>query len=172
MAKPVVVALYVRVSTEMQTTENQVQALTVWAEGRGWKVGKVYTDTGSAYQNADQRQLRALLEACRLGKHRVVLVYDLSRLTRRGVFHILNLLREFDQYGTQVLSMQQSWLEMPDQFRDLFIAILGWVASFESEQLSQRIKAGLARTKADGQTLGRPKGSRDARQRRRRRSGG
>jgi len=43
-----------------------------------------------------------------------------------------------------------------------------WVANFESKRLSERTLAGLARAKAQGQTLGRPVGAQDKKRRKKR----
>lgn len=162
-------AIYTRVSTDEQTAENQEQALRRWAEGRGWDVSDVYSDTGSAFQNADQRELRRLLAHCQQGDHKRVLVYDLSRLTRKGIYDIFRLLENFQQYGVEVIALRQPWTEMPTQMRDIFIALTGWVAQLESEQISARTKAGMERARAAGKHIGRPKGKKDGHKRKQRR---
>ena len=69
----------------------------------------------------------------------------------------------------KVISYQESWTEAPGELGELLYALAGWVARMESQRRSERTKAGLARVVAQGKKLGRPKGSKDKRKRRRRR---
>jgi DNA invertase Pin-like site-specific DNA recombinase len=68
----------------------------------------------------------------------------------------------------KVLSYQESWTEAPGELGELLYALAGWVAKMESQRRSERTKAGLARVVTQGKKLGRPKGSKDKRRRRRR----
>jgi DNA invertase Pin-like site-specific DNA recombinase len=72
--------------------------------------------------------------------------------------------------GVKVLSYQESWTEAPGELGELLFAIAGWVARMESQRRSERTKAGLMRLVTQGKKLGRPKGSRDKRKRKRRRT--
>jgi putative DNA-invertase from lambdoid prophage Rac len=67
----------------------------------------------------------------------------------------------------QVLSYQEPWTEAGGELLDLLLAIAGWVARMESNRRSERTKAGLARAVAQGKRLGRPKGSKDSKKRKR-----
>lgn len=85
-----------------------------------------------------------------------------------GALAILSLVQKLSVCGVRVLSYQESWTEAPGELGELLFAIAGWVARMESERRSERTKAGLARVKAQGRKLGRPRGSRDKKRRRRR----
>ena len=63
---------------------------------------------------------------------------------------------------------QESWTEAPGELGELLFAIAGWVAKMESQRRSERTKAGLAKLKSQGKTLGRPPGSQDKKERKRR----
>lgn len=67
-----------------------------------------------------------------------------------------------------IVLAQESRTEPPGELAELLYALTGWVAWMESQRRSERTKAGLARVKAQGKRLGRPLGSKDKRQRRRR----
>ena len=67
-------AIYCRVSTEDQHTENQLPIPEKWAVDRGWEVVERYEDTGSAFQRTNQKQLNRLLADCDKGKYELVLV--------------------------------------------------------------------------------------------------
>ncbi len=64
------------------------------------------------------------------------------------------------------MSYQEPWTEAPGEIGELLYALTGWVARMESQRRSERTKAGLARVKAQGKKLGRPKGSKNRKRRR------
>lgn len=152
------VAIYARVSTDEQNEQNQVDALSKWATDRSWDVLDVYRDLGSAWQTkGDRAELNRLLTDCHRGKVNVVLVYDLSRLTRKGPLDMLLTLKRFADNGAQVYSYMESWLNVPSEFHPVMVALYGYFAELFSRQLSARTKAGMARAKANGKKLGRPR---------------
>ena len=162
------VCIYSRVSTGEQDTRNQSTVLTDWATQRGYEVVKVYTEEESAWRNGHQRELTNLIADARRRKFQAVLVWALDRLSREGALAILSLVNKLSSCGVKVLSYQESWTEAPGELAELLYALTGWVARMESQRRSERTKAGLARVKAQGKRLGRPPGSKDKRQRRRR----
>ena len=160
-------AIYTRVSTTDQNTDNQLPALEALAKQRDWEVVEYYQEAESAWRNGHQQELARLLSDARRHKFDVVLVWALDRLTREGAASILNLVNTFSTYGVKVVSYQESWTEAPGPVADLLYAITGWVAEFESKRRSERTKAGLDRATRQGKKLGRPSGSKDKGKRRR-----
>ena len=156
-------ALYLRVSTTDQTTDNQLLALESYATSKGYEVVAIYRENESAWKAGHQKELARLLADCRNGRHRVdvALVWALDRLNREGAAAILNLVNTFKAYGVRVISYQESWTEAPGAIGEVLYAIAGWVAKMESERRSERTKAGLARAVKEGKRLGRPVGSQD-----------
>jgi len=161
-------SLYLRVSTNDQSTDNQLPVLEAWAKQRSFEVVAVYSENESAWRNGHQVELKRLLEDARKYKFEIVLVWALDRLSREGSAAILNLINSLKSYGVKVLSYQESWTEAPGEIGEILYAIAGWVARMESQRRSERTKAGLARVKAQGKRLGRPQGSKDKRKRKRR----
>jgi putative DNA-invertase from lambdoid prophage Rac len=153
------VAIYARVSTDEQTEQNQVPILEKWALDRGWTLVSTYRETGSAWQHADQKELRRLAGDCRQGLAEAVLVYDLSRLTRGGPLATLQVIRQLSDVGARVMSYRDSWIEQftHPSLRDALIGFLGFVNEDESRRISDRTKAGMARARAEGKHIGRPK---------------
>ena len=149
-------AIYCRVSTEDQHTENQLPILEKWAVDRGWKVVEKYEDTGSAFQRTNQKQLNRLLADCDKGKYDLVLVYDLSRLTRKGPLELMLLLKQFADKESPVYSYLDTAVNVPGEFQPVLVAFYGVMAKIFSTQLSERVKAGMARAKAEGKHVGRP----------------
>lgn len=161
-------ALYLRVSTEAQDVENQRLALEQWASARGFEVVQVYQEQESAWRAGHQGELAKLLADARKGRFKVVLIWALDRLSREGALAILSHVHRLSTSGVRVLSHQESWTEAPGELGELLYALTGWVARMESQRLSERTRAGLARVKAEGRKLGRPAGAKDKRKRHRR----
>lgn len=153
------VAIYARVSTEEQTEQNQVLVLEQWAKDKGYEVIDVYRDVGSAWKadQSDQKELRRLFTDCSRGKFQLVLIYDLSRLTRRGPLEMMLTLKRFADNHVQVNSWMDTWLNVPSEWQDILVPFFGKFAEIYSKQLSERTKSGMARAKAAGKHVGRPK---------------
>ena len=145
-----------------------MRGLTDWANQRGFEVFKIYEEEESEWKAGHQKKLAKLLADARKGRFQVVLVWVLDRLSREGALAILSLAHKLSVCGVRVLSYQESWAEAPGELAELLYALTGWVAKMESQRRSERIKAGVARVKAQGKRLGRPPGSQDKRKRRRR----
>lgn len=148
-------ALYVRVSTDRQTVDNQVAELRQLAAARGYEP-VLYEEVESAAKA--RPVLERMLADARAGKVRTILVWALDRLSRSMVGSIQTVL-ECDRIGVPVVSLRESWLDTTGPVRPLLIAIFGWVAEQERSRLIERTKAGLARARAQGKRLGRPPAS-------------
>lgn len=151
------VAIYARVSTDEQTEQNQVNVLESYAAAQGWEIAGAYTDTGSAFQHADQQGLKQLIDECQRKGYNKVLVYDVSRLTRQGPLELMLLLKQFADKGAPVHSYLDSAINVPNEFQPVLVAIYGMMARVFSTQLSERTKAGMARARAQGKHIGRPR---------------
>ena len=149
------VAIYLRVSTKKQTTENQLPIMGKWVTDRGYELVEIYSENESAWHSGHQRELARLFADLPRRKADICLVWALDRLSRQGVAAILNLVDRFKRYGVKVVSLQESWTEAPGDMAELLYAITGWVANFESKRRGERTKAGLARAVAQGKKLGR-----------------
>jgi len=151
------VAIYARVSTEEQKTENQVEVLREWAKQRGLTLVKVYEETASAWKNGHQKRLAELMEDARKGKFQVVMVWALDRLTREGAVKQVMIWQKLQGYGVKLLSRQQDFTELPDEFVPVIMSIFGYIGSQESRLRSERTKAAMALLKEKGVKLGRPR---------------
>jgi len=169
------VAAYLRVSTGEQSAENQLPAITAYCETQGWQlegIYYIYTESESAWRAGHQRELSKLLNDMRSGRRKfgAVLVWALDRLSRQGIGPLLQLINTFELYDCHVISVNEAWTH-PEAgpMREMFIAMSGRAAKFESDRKSERTKAGLARAVANGTRLGRPAGKKDSKPRRKKR---
>jgi putative DNA-invertase from lambdoid prophage Rac len=85
----------------------------------------------------------------------------------RGAEDALRIIRQFRQRGCTVVSVKESWLNAAPEVQDVLVAFAGWMAQQESRRRSERIRAGLARRRAEGKPVGRQPGSTDKRPRKR-----
>jgi putative DNA-invertase from lambdoid prophage Rac len=148
-------ALYLRVSTEDQTEENQAPELRQLAERRGWTAVE-YRETGSA---AKARPVldRLMLDA-RAGKVGAVVVWALDRLDRSHLGCMMRV-AELDRLGVAVVSVREGWLDTSGPARSLLVSVFAWAAEQERARLIERTRAGLDRARREGKALGRPRAS-------------
>jgi DNA invertase Pin-like site-specific DNA recombinase len=150
-AKPLAVA-YLRVSTDKQTTANQRGEVARLAEARGYRVEVVEEQESAAKRRP---VLDAVMERARRGEVRAVVVVALDRLDRSHLA-CMERVAELDRLGCAVISVREPWLDTSGPTRGLLVSIFGWVAEQERRTLIERTKAGLARARREGKTLGRP----------------
>ncbi len=146
--------LYLRTSTTEQHTGNQRPELEQLAIARGWTLATVYEEQASAAKARPALQ-RLLTDAHRRAFD-VLLVWSLDRLGRSMTGNVQTVLA-LDQLGVRVVSFREPWLDSQGPVRELLVAIFGWIAQQEREQLVARTKAGLDRARKQGKTLGRPR---------------
>ena len=157
------VALYLRVSTDKQETENQALQLREFAARQGWQIVHEYVDyeTGS---KADRAEFKQMFEEASRRKFDLLLFWALDRLSREGVLETLQHLNRLTAYGVAWRSFTEQFFDSCGPFREAVIAIMATLAKQERIKRSERTKAGLARVRAAGKRLGRPKVSVNAAQ--------
>jgi DNA invertase Pin-like site-specific DNA recombinase len=141
-------AIYVRVSTDKQTTDNQLPELQRMAAARGDADPVVISETESGAKR--RPVLEALVADAKRGKYRTIYVWALDRLGRGGALEALSLLEDLARAGVAVVSAQEHWLDTSrdNPLRDVLIAFSATVARMERERLVVRTRAGIARYKA------------------------
>ena len=150
-------ALYARVSTDEQTTDNQLRELRAVAKRFGWKVVAEYTDNGiSGSKGRDQRPgFNELCKAAVRKEFDVIMAWSVDRLGR-SLQHLVNFLGEIHAKNVDLYLHQQGIDTTTPAGKALF-QMMGVFAEFERSIIQERTKAGLARARAQGKTLGRPK---------------
>ena len=152
-ANPVRAGLYARVSTQdQQTLPMQNKAMREYASRRDWTIAMQIKEVGSG---ASQRELREkLIEAARRREIDVVLVWRLDRWGR-SVTDLLATLQELEHLGVGFVSLTEA-LDLTTPTGRAMAGMLAVFAEFEREILSERVRAGLAEARLNGQRLGRP----------------
>ena len=155
-------ALYVRVSTDRQTVENQISALTKVAEARGWQIVATFNDAGisGAKGRKDRPGLDQMLKEAQRGKFDVVMAWAIDRIGR-SLVDLLQTIESLKACGVD-LYLDQSNVDTTTPAGKLMLQMTGAFAEFERAMIQARIHAGLKRAVADGKTLGRPLNDPDA----------
>src|SRR5258707_8658974 len=151
-------ALYLRISTDKQTVENQEIQLRQAAERRGWEVVEVYNDAGisGSKGRADRPGLDQMLNDAGRRRFDIVLVWAIDRLGR-SLIDLLGTIQHLEAVGVDLYIDQQS-IDTTTPMGKLMFQVCGAFAEFERSMIQQRIHAGLRRAKAQGKVLGRPMG--------------
>ncbi len=151
------VAIYLRVSTSKQDTDNQRRELEAVAERSGWKVVKVYEDAGiSGAKGRDQRPgLDAMMKAVNAKEFDMVASWSVDRLGR-SLTDLLGILQGLHEKGVGLFLHQQG-LDTSTTAGKAMFQMLGVFAEFERGIIRERVNAGLAlaRAGAKGTKLGR-----------------
>ncbi len=150
------VALYLRVSTDCQTTENQRLELEKVAKGRGWKIVAVFDDNGvsGAKGREYRKQFDELIKDATRGKFDLVAAWSVDRLGR-SLQDLIAFLNELHGVGCD-LYLHQQGIDTTTPAGKAMFQMCGVFAEFERTMIQERVKAGLIRAKANGKTLGRP----------------
>ena len=150
-------AIYGRVSTDWQTTENQTVALKEVAERRSWEVVEVYID--HAISGAKGRHKRPgldqMLKDANRRKFDVVMTWSIDRMGR-SLRNLLETIEHLEATGVDLYLDQQN-IDTTTPAGKLLFQVTGAFAEFERSMIQQRVNAGLARAGAQGKRLGRPK---------------
>jgi DNA invertase Pin-like site-specific DNA recombinase len=149
-------ALYLRVSTDKQTVQNQREALTAIAMQRGWQVTAEYNDAGiSGAKGRDKRPGldKALKDATR-ARYDVLMVWAIDRLGR-SLQDLLATMQVLEASRVDLFIDRQA-LDTTTPTGKLMFQMCGAFAEFERAMIVQRVNAGLARARKAGVKLGRP----------------
>lgn len=151
------VALYARVSTTGQSTENQLQELRKVARKNNWTVVEEYVDHGiSGSRGRDQRPaFDAMCKGAVRKEFSLIMAWSVDRLGR-SLQHLIAFLEDLHAKNTG-LYLHQNGIDTTTPAGKAMFSMLGVFAEFERSMIRERINAGLSRAKANGTKLGRPK---------------
>ena len=150
-------ALYLRVSTLDQTTANQERELRQVAERMGCEIVRVYKDHGvSGAKGRDQRpQFDALLRDATARRFNVIMAWSVDRLGR-SLQDLIGFLSEIHALRVD-LYLHQQGLDTTTPAGKAMFQMMGVFSEFERAMIQERVRAGLARARAEGKRLGRPR---------------
>lgn len=150
---------YIRVSSDKQTVENQRFEINNFCEKQNLTINDWIEETISGTKNYSKRQLGLLLR--RVSKDDIIICSELSRLGR-NLFMIMEILNICMTKECRVWTIKDNY-RLGDDIQSKVLAFaFGLSAEIERNLISQRTKEALARKKAEGVTLGRPKGRKNS----------
>ena len=149
------VGIYLRVSTNGQTTENQRREIEAVASRAGWHVVEVFADHGiSGAKGRDKRPaFDRMLKAVTARKIDMVAAWSIDRLGR-SLQHLVGFLAELQAVGCD-LYLHQQRIDTTTPSGKAMFQMCGVFAEFERAMIRERVNAGLARARAKGKKLGR-----------------
>ncbi len=150
---------YIRVSTDKQTVENQRFEINQFCEKNTIVVNSWIEETISGSKSVDDRKLGKLLK--KMKKEDILICSELSRLGR-NLLMIMGVLNECMNRDIQVWTIKDNYRLGSDINSKVLAFAFGLSAEIERNLISQRTKEALARKRAEGVILGRPKGSKSA----------
>ena len=149
------VAIYLRVSTGEQTTENQRRELEQVAKRSGWNIVEVYEDAGISGANGREKRpaLDKLLNDANRREFDLVAAWSVDRLGR-SLQHLVAFLGELHALKID-LYLHQQGIDTTTPAGKAMFQMMGVFSEFERAMIQERVKAGLARARAQGKSLGR-----------------
>ena len=156
-------AIYVRVSTEEQSVDNQLKPLENMALSQNYMVTNVYKDTMSGGA-ANRPGFQQMLKDARMRRFDILLVWSMDRFSREGISETLAYLQRLKNQRVAIRSLTEPLIDTSDDGAgEIIIAVMAWLAKRERQRISERTKAGMLRTGTNH--TGRPKGSKDSKPR-------
>jgi len=150
--------VYARVSTsgKGQTVDNQLSELREYVSRRGWTIANEYVDVGESGRKKSRPAFDSMLADAKRRKLDVVCAWSFDRLGR-SLYNLVELGRTLDELDVQLLTMRES-VDTTTTAGRFFFHLCASFAEFEADLMRDRIDAGLARARAKGVQLGRPRG--------------
>ena len=140
-------AIYCRVSKGDQEPEHQIKACKTFSSQQNIKVYNVYVDETSGAKSS-RPELNHLMFDMRKGLFNTVIVWKLDRLGR-SLKHLLNIVDEFEKRNIDFICTSQNF-DTSTSHGKLVFRIIGAMAEFERELISERTKEGLKNAKNVG----------------------
>lgn len=158
------VAIYVRNSTneDKQNPQTQINPLVEKCKRENWQY-ELFQEFASGDKES-RVELDKMMTQIRNKEFDALLVWRLDRLGR-SLKHLLQLIEELKINNVKFLSLTEGFDTSTAQ-GELFFSIAGAFAQFERKLIQERVNAGLDRVRKEGRQIGRPKGSRDKKRRR------
>jgi DNA invertase Pin-like site-specific DNA recombinase len=150
------IAIYARVSTDKQSTENQLLELRTLCNQLGYTIVQEYTDNGiSGAKSRDALPaLDLLLKDATRRKFDMVMCWSIDRLGR-SLQNLVEILNELQALKIDLYFQQQGMDTSTPSGRMIF-SVFGAIGEFERNLIRERVIAGQQRAKANGVKLGRP----------------
>lgn len=147
------VCLYTRVSTQQQTTENQLFELKSLCERNNWEIVEIYDETISGTKNNDDRkEFKRMMNDLKKRKFDKIVCYSLDRLGRK-TSELINFLTLLDDYNISLFCWKQN-INTEDQMGRMFFQFISIISEYENNIRKERQISGIERVKREGKSYG------------------
>ena len=149
------VVLYVRVSTDKQSVENQIDQLTSVAHRNGWEIVDTYSDAGisGAFGRDKRPAFDKLLKDANRKKYDGIMVWSIDRIGR-SLQDLISFLNDVQSKDID-LYIDQQGLDSSTPTGRLMFSLVGSFAEYERTLIKERVRAGMERAKKSGTKSGR-----------------
>ena len=149
------VAIYTRVSKESSDNDNQLIVLRDYCQKMDYEIHDEYVDVVSG-GSPNRPEFNRMMKAASKRKFEMLFFYALDRLSREGTRKTIHYLQMLDDYGVSYKSYTEQYIDSSGIFKDVIIALLSTLAKQERIRISERVKAGLAKSRLQNRVGGRP----------------
>jgi DNA invertase Pin-like site-specific DNA recombinase len=149
------IGLYARISKDSSDMDNQLFVLRDYCQRMNYEIVNEYTDiiSGAA---PNRKEFNKMLSDASKRKFDMLLFYALDRFSRAGTRETIHYLQMLDDYGVAYKSFTEQYIDSSGIFKDVIIALLSTLAKQERIRISERVKAGLEKSRQQGRIGGRP----------------
>jgi DNA invertase Pin-like site-specific DNA recombinase len=149
------IGIYARISKDSSDMDNQLIILRDFSQRMNYEIVNEYTDiiSGAA---PNRKEFNRMLSDASKRKFDMLLFYALDRFSRAGTRDTIHYLQMLDDYGVAYKSFTEQYIDSSGIFRDVIIALLSTLAKQERVRISERVKAGLEKSRLQGRIGGRP----------------
>lgn len=149
------VIIYLRVSTNAQETENQMQGITAYAEKAGLTIKQAVSDTASGKIDWRKRKIGEILKNSQKGD--VIITSEISRLAR-STLQVLEIMREAAEREVVIIVTKNNLIMDGSMQSKITSTILGLAAEIERDFIQARTQEAITRRRESGLPMGRPQG--------------
>jgi len=150
------VAIYARVSTQDQDPQMQLRELRSYAKHRTFIIAHEFIDHVSG-ATSERPELSKLWQAARARKIDTVLVWKFDRFAR-STKQLIDALEEFRHVAVDFISITEQ-IDTSSPMGKAMFTVISAIAEFERSLISERVRSGIAKARAQGKQHGRPKTS-------------
>lgn len=149
------VGIYARISKDTLDSKNQLILLRNFCKSMDYDIYSEYVDTISG-ASSNKPEFNRMMQDASKRRFDMVLFFALDRFTREGTRKTIHYLQLLDDYGVMYKSYSEQFIDSSGIFRDVIIALLSTLAQQERLRISERVKAGLEKSRQQGRVGGRP----------------
>jgi len=147
--------IYSRVSKLTSDNTNQLIILRDYCQKMNYEIYDEYVDIVSG-GSANRPEFNRMMQDASKHKFSLCFFYALDRFTREGTRKTIQYLQLLDDYGVSYKSYAEPYIDSSGLFKDVIIALLSTLAKQERVRISERVKAGLEKSRQQGRIGGRP----------------